>query len=151
MSGITSGWSFESTQKLQNNQDVWIWIYRVRSLWFQMWISLQLDDAHYIKRKKKKAPSFPHDKQNLRPWKYSAQREQEGIMCCLCEKTNKNSTLLQKYCIGASQLGPSSVCPCSPAWEGPESTWQIPSQQQASCSGDLSQNQHSWSKTLCRE
>lgn len=34
--------------KLQNNQDIWVWLYRTGLLQFQVGISLQQDDAHYI-------------------------------------------------------------------------------------------------------
>lgn len=118
MPGITSGCSFGSTQKLQNNQDVWDWIYWVKPLRFQMGISLQLDDAHNIKWRKIKPPSFPQDKQNLKTWKYSARRPSEGIMCCLWAKKE----LLQKHCTGLLWLDPGSSCPHSPARRGPEST-----------------------------
>lgn len=84
-----SGCSFGSAQKLQNNQDVWVWVYWGRSLWFQMGISLQLDDAHCITQRKIKAPFFSSGRAKCKTMKIpSSESTGEHPVLPLSEKMN---------------------------------------------------------------
>lgn len=89
MPGITSGCSFGSTQRLQNNQDVWVWDYWSRPLWFQIGISLQLDDAHYVKQRKIKPQFFSSGQAKCKTMKISSSESTgEHPVLPLSEKMN---------------------------------------------------------------